>query len=374
MRCLSKGRNRVSGIALLIIITAIVILSFAVGHLSTQTGFQMTRVRNSYDRINALYLARSTLNLSRFFILMDSVLENQASGIKADFEGDTWSLPIDFPVPVEMLAALNAELGGEPVSAAEDSEGASQLKACQEFFDDFKGSARAITEDLSKKINLNDMTDPQVEEVLYTALSPSVEFIDRLNARNILREEVVQQIRDYVDTNGQNEDTKGPEEDAYRYADLDYGPKNLPLTVIDEIKLIPSIDNELFDYLKSLSTAYYFSGRKTPGKINLNTVEADVFQALLKNVSDPIQMTQDFIKDREENSRVYTDKNAAQLLEALGIGKEQIPLSLVGGEAEAFLVNIESQVGDVQIELEGVLKKTSKPNDKQAVIRLRLKP
>lgn len=361
------------GLALFILITSLVVLSLAMRELLTTTSLQISRVRNSYDRVQALYLAKSTLNLARFFILVDAVQDKQLSGKTIDTSSDLWNLPIPFPVPVQMLnTLLNSE---DDSSAGELSrEQTDKLARCEEFFKDFDGDAVAKITDMSSKINLNDMANRDVQDSVEALLSPDIEFLNSLEDRNIRPIEVVHQIRDFIDRDLEDEETRGSEQDPYLNESLDYDPKNRPMVVMDELKMIPMVDDALFNYMRSYVSALYFSGRSSPSKLNLNTVGPEVFQALLKNVANPEERAKDFIREREENSFLFSDESLKDDIESAGLEPENLRMPLIGGSAEVFLVETQARVGDMELNYEAFVKKPKGKADRKPIVLVRVAP
>ena len=68
------------GIALFILLTSLVILSLGLKEILVITGLQADRVRYQYNRMQAIYLARSAQNLARFFLIFDQQIDKQVSG------------------------------------------------------------------------------------------------------------------------------------------------------------------------------------------------------------------------------------------------------------------------------------------------------
>jgi type II secretory pathway component PulK len=317
----SKPRKKSKqGIALFILLASLMLISFALKELFQLTNTQAEKVRYQYDYLQAIYLARSAQNLSRFFIILDERIaaisgqRNQSS----DSSADLWSMPVALPIPADFLKAISGQAGvkdgGPSNSQTEDFQ-----KQCQDFFSDFPGDATSQVEDLNRKLNLNDLNDPEVAQTLIDLLSANREISDWLQAKNISPTDLVREIRDYMDQDQSENDLNSPEDTIYRTLNLPYEPKNYSFTNLDELKMVPSVDDEIFDFLSRYVSAVHIAQRRKPARININTVSRELFQALLKGVSDPEKVTEDFFKDLKENKTVYTEANAAQRLsEKLG--------------------------------------------------------
>lgn len=374
----SFHKKRSPAMAILILFMSLLVISLALQDLIQTSNLQVSRVRNSMDRIHAIYIARSTLNLSRAFIFMDAAIDrNLTGGAEAsDSPADPWATPMVFPIPIELISSFfnSEESEQEPVAEDLSIQQKDQLSTCNEFFEDFPGEAYAETIDLSSRLNLNDMESEAVQQVFLNLLSPTYDFIQELEQREIRPQDVVYEVRDYIDQDDVENVTNALELNAYTNRELPYEPKNRPMNVLDELKLIPSVDNALYAYLSDKVSAAHFSGRKKPGKLNLNTVSKDVFQAILKDVSNPEELAADFVQDRDENSRLYNSKNIADQLEAAGISRDNVDLGILGGQSELFLVKVQSVVNEMEVELEAVIKKPTGKKETRPIVRMRISP
>lgn len=348
------------GIALFILLTSLIIMGLAVRELMQMTGLQAERVRYQYHRLQAIYLARSTQNLARFILAFDLFQdEKMKKDDAADSSEDLWNLPIPFPIPIEFVQAFSGKIaesagveGGGESQASPMSEELS--KSCKEFFGDFPGEAEYQIEDLSARLNLNDLASKDTFETLVDLFKINPEMLQNLNMKGIQPESLAREFRDYMDENTIEEETNGSEEDVYRSAQLEYKPKNYIYTTNDEIRLIPSMDDEIDEFISPHVLATYIPSRNA-SKINLNTVSKTLFQALLKNVSDTEQIAENFIKDRTEKKRVYTKKNAIKQLEDnVGLDSERIRTSLLAGVSDAFRIRTKARVSEVEIELDSI--------------------
>lgn len=383
MRISKRSIRPRSGIALFILLTSLIVISFGMSELFLSSNTQASRVRNYADRLQAIYIGRSTQSLARALMLLDASQKKYAtSAVQADTLLDLWAQPIPFPVPTEMVQLLTQKaLGEKEQSNQEKDEMKAFFKKCDSFFGDFHGDAEAHIEDLNALVSLNalDTNDPfnDTFEVLKNILKPNYEFERSLSSRNIDPETVAREIRDYIDKDDVEAVTKGPEIASYTGAQLNYGPKNSAMAVIDELKLIPSMDDELYDYLTHYVTGAYFpaAGRRVPAKINLNTVGKNIFQALLINISNPDQIAANFIKHRKEKKFAYTDANfIAALKDNVGLEPENFRKNLLTGVSDAFKIVTDVTVNQIKIRLEANVPRTPGKVQTDPVTLLRVSP
>ncbi len=382
----SRLSNRRPGIALFVLMTALIVLSLGMKELFQMTSSSAERVRNSVDRIQALYLARSTLNLSRFFIAYDRVADSTAGANAAsDSLSDLWARPIPFPVPVELLLGekeKNDEDGAEAEKPADSREEIpddqkSKITRCNEFFEDFGGTAVSTTYDLSGRLSLNDLghASKLSLETLFALLTPNTEFVQKLQSKNLNAEAITREIRDFGDRDEIELETNAPEDSPYSAAQLSYKPKNRPYMILDELKLVPAMDDELYEYLSDKVNPYYIPLRSGPDKINLNTCSKELFAALLKDASNPEEISAEFVKDRKEKQRVYKDADIAQLLQDnLRLDKDNIRLSLLTGKSDAFKIETEASVNQTELKLETIVSRAGGVKKMEPIVLMRVSP
>ncbi len=381
MRLKRKGAERRLGIALFILMTSIAIISLMLRELFTVTSQESTRVRNYGDRIQALYLARSALNLSRFILAVDRLMANPTGQAKAtdavDKLDDLWATPVMFPLHEAELEAITS-IGNKdkPPTDEQTKEQKEFMKKCEDFFEDFPGDAVSVTADLSGRLGLNDVTDaatPDMYKVLQELLRPNVEFLRHLNERNVRSDELAREIKDYADQDTED-DVKTPESGVYTSMQLDYEPKNRAFTNMDELKMIPHMDDFIFDFLSEHVSPYYIPQRVSK-KININTTNKIVFQSLLMGLSDADSVAAKFIEDRKEKKRIYTEKEAGQQLsDALQLKPENVRLNLITGASDSFKIETTATVNQVQLKLETIVSRNLGGKKVEPIVQMRISP
>lgn len=373
-----KRRKPTNGIALFILLTSLVILSLGLKEILVVTGLQADRVRYQYNRLQAIYLARSAQSLARFFLIYDLQIDTQVLKDEAsDTPSDIWAHALPFPVPAEVIQAMSGQLAegaglAEKNSTSSAAPDEALLKKCDDFFSDFPGDAVSHTTDLSSRINLNDLGNSDVFAAFLELLQIDPQFLQSLTSKGLNPESLARQIRDYMDDDSIEKETNAQENEVYQTEQLDYGAKNRPFTHLDELKMIPSVDDEIYEYLSPFVSSVYLAHAGNLAKINLNTVSKEVFQSLLKSVSDPAQIAEDFVKDRAEKKRIYTAKNYAKVLEDnFGLDTTKIRLPILTGVSDMFRIETKATVNKVQISLEGIMGRGLKrPRDPFATQRI----
>lgn len=359
-------------VALLVVIASLILISVTMRELIFTSSLQARKVRNQYDRIQADYMAKSALAIARLTVFFDYALE-KLNNAPVDGTGqEFWNNPLPFPIPVESLNALAQGPDQEEIEISANQE--VLFRQCDEFFETFPGQSTAFVRDLSAKLNLNDLTSEAHQEVLFNLLAPDFDFLESLRDRGIDRENLIREIRDFIDDNAVEDESNGDELTPYVNRGLDYGPKNRELSTIEELKLIPSMDEELFEYLLPFVSVVSFPRRPVPGKINLNTVSPELFQALLKEVANPEDVREELEELRATGVFVFSDDRLAEQIEDLGLTAENLPMSLLTAKSSFFEVQVIAQVNDVKIERFAILQKPDGKANQQAWVRIRTSP
>lgn len=387
---LSKFKNQKSrsGIALFILLTSMILLSLSMGELIQTTSTQANRVRNYGDRLEAIYIGRTAQTLTRVRILLDAYLDKTTGGGQlSDVPSEIWAQDMPFPIPAIALQALSKQLGGKEAADQSEEIGAKEegqalIKKCDDFFNDFPGDAESKAIDLNSLLYLNsldplDDPTPATFDTLVALMRPNYDFERSLSARNINPDEVARQIRDYLDKDEIENENQAPESSPYNSAQLQYTPKNQNFTNLDELKLIPLMDDELFDYLSHHVSAVHLltPPRRKPARFNLNTIDKNTFQALLKQVPNPEQVAESFVKHRKEKSPVYTDTNLKQLLkDNIGLDSDNIRINLLTGNSDAFKIETDVTVNQVKLRLEAVAPRTPGKTSMEPLAIVRVSP
>lgn len=377
-----KRRRSPHGIALFILLSSVVILSLLMRELIQSSSNQAFRVRNSVDRIQALYLARSSVNLARFILYLDNRMDlllkrqNQEPADTLFADRDFWNTPNYFPLKREEIMALTqAVLSPDQKQDAEEPNG-DLLKKCEEFFGGFPGTATSITQDMAGRLYLQDLSHASKLplQVLTELLRPNSEFLRHLDGLRISPEALAREIRDYMDPDSQEDESGTAESMSYTSMNLDYEPKNRPFIVADELKRVPHVDDTVFSHLVDQVNPYFNPSHASP-KINVNTVSAILFQSLLKDRADAADLAQKFVKDRAENKRVYSDANMKkELLDALQLSDQEIQYSLLTGVSDSFKIETTATVNQIVLQLETILVRASSSDKLEKVRLMRVSP
>lgn len=302
-----RRTNRRSGIALLVAVTTLMVLSVVVTELAYISRVRFLIAYHQRDRAQAYWLARSGVNIYTLILVADKQIGQQLDSATAglDLPGidSLW----------EMLPAINTGLmrmlfssGGASASVddiddeeleefqqtgrvsdevAESSRGEGSSLFSDRTFLDFEGDFSAEVFDHESKIDVNmfagedgPITDSATAQYLF-ALMSGEESEQWLLERNLDRWELIGNIRDWVDSNNTRDAGLGGYEDTlYNNLEPGYLAKNAKFDTIDEIRLVEGWQDEVFDQYGQYLTIYA-NGKTNPNRWEERQHAAAISQA-----------------------------------------------------------------------------------------------
>jgi type II secretory pathway component PulK len=304
----NQSRNNEQGVALLTVLVSILIMSLLTIEFQYSVAIERKLAYSELNQLQAHYLAKSG---ARFALLRLALFSraNKDKNLEAakPFLSSIWSLPLPaFPPAQSSLKKLTK----------------SDKDAAEKVLEETKISAGQFTQSISNessKINLNYLIVPKekrdgsqlslnlssgapptslfeyvarllfntVSEILKKSENPIDEF------GNVRAEEVVFDIMDWVNPNNVNFGTSN--KDAfYEQQKPPYKAKRGRFFTLDELKLVKSVEDNLFKKLKPYVTVYSYDG-----KINLNDATKDVLKAIYPDFTED-----DLNKIQEEKAKI----------------------------------------------------------------------
>lgn len=262
---LSSPRVKKKGVALILAITSLMLMVYIATEVSKDSLIEYSVNTQELNRIKTYYAARSGMQVA----LLRVKLFQQASRLSlppnfAKYLEQIYKFPFAWPLPIS--SEINAV----------DKD--SMKKTNEESFMD--ASYTHTIEDEGSKIDLNDLVSPsktvqkltktQLLNVFQQKLEADDEF--RNNYQNVRFEELVNHIIDWMSDS--NEGAGGGDKKS-AFAALGEGyPPNRGFRTIDEVRLVPGMNEEFFNLLLPQITIY---GMKA---INPNTAPREVLMSL----------------------------------------------------------------------------------------------
>lgn len=295
--------SRPRGIALMLTLITVTVLSAAVVEFAYSTRVNLNLSVNSADKLRSYYMARSAVNLSQLLISFQFALQSESTEAGRGENSDDMAQLISRAVrrsnfqlyqyvPLLMQTFSSGKLQS-PVGGVNLTEWG--VEGFGEFAGDF--TVEVIPEE--GKIDLNQFAVEQVDErdlqqlcsmVIDPSYDPIFEQKDK-NGETLNRALVLSRIIDFIDTNttaieltsectirGQGGDELRP----YERGDDAVKPRNAKLTHAAELYQVPGVTEAFMRAFESQFTVY------PVGRPNLNVASLPVFYSVLcRNVTLP---------------------------------------------------------------------------------------
>ena len=315
-RILRGARHGRRGMALLMVMVTIAMLTAVVVEFIYQTRVDVQMAANVRDRVKAYYLARSAVNFTRLVLYFQGQVDRMTGG--------TVKLYQLIPIESDLAKAFTSgELGG--AFGLEDSN-----LGEERGFGEFDGGFSAQIEDEYAKINVNALDSlpsivaPTAAQVLALIGAPRYrEFWEREDAQGQYNTppDVVAAMHDWIDADNVIDGFQPevlavdpfsqPEvfvpgsssEDAhYDMLDSPYQAKNNPFLTVDELHLVRGVGDDFMEEFGDKFTVY------SDPNLLLN----------LNSVNDPVTMLS-VLCLQPENAALCTEQGLPQLLEVLAL-------------------------------------------------------
>jgi general secretion pathway protein K len=293
------GSNE-SGIALLIVLLAITLLTIVVIEFTDAAQVETHLALSTRNALQATYLARSGVNVGEALVIYDAQLAATGVGPKGDTLKDCWAGPYP-PLPI-----------GD-------------------------GSAVIRVRDEARFLNLNDMLSAgivqaerqKVFERLFTSLG-----IDRT---------ILAAIVDWIDEDGTpNVTPPGAEQPFYLGLPIPRRVRNGPLLTLRELLLVRGVTPAILARLEPFVTAL----PPDRFRVNINTAPPEVLRVLSADLLADPGIVDRLLQSRDADPFVSPDeavKSVTGLDKVIGASKEFLDTS-----SPYFRIEAVAEIGDVR--------------------------
>ncbi len=287
MRITYSSKNQ--GIALIIAITVIMIMTLIITELTYTTRTSSLISTNFKDDLRAEEMAKSAFNFAKIFLKLDIEIKSHIDQFIANtgslgsikFDGmdpsaiHIWDLiPIQFPPPLEAFAGIiGVKLEEETKKSREENE----FYEVEISNESIKININAIFDETKGDTTRQDAT--ATELMLYNMLN-SEKFSELFTVSDAdKREQIRYNIRDYIDMDSisQNPKTGSDENAVYYNFKPSYRVKNKKLDSFDELHMIAEVDDKYINALADYITVY------GDNKINIKEVPEEIFIAMFSD-------------------------------------------------------------------------------------------
>lgn len=280
------------GVALILVLTSIAILSAFSAEFSYKARVDVHMATNLEREIQAYFHARSAVEIASLVINSQRFIDQAVGMFKqyvpnlANTNIEVWPFACKF---VEVFNTRNLNFMGLDVFTLHDVKGIGVDK----------GGFSCEIEPEDAKINVNQIHSVSEKRALFVKLyslfknfEHSGIFGEEVDEREMV--EIILNIMDWVDPddaktdidmNGQFVEAGGAGENA-DYSKYDYKVKNSKFDTVEEIRLVHGITDDLFCNLSKFLTVY------NTEKINVNEADIELIKALVcQNLStDPLEV------------------------------------------------------------------------------------
>lgn len=304
MRPRLRNRRDRGGIALILVICSIMILTSVVTDLSFGARVRFIAATHERDETEAYYLAMSGINVYRLILMANKQISNNTT-IKSYLEAAGLSaqdlliniIPFLNTGLMRVMFVSDGDMEQEDVDQLvqtgeisdeirqESMEGSSHFgkKNFLDFDGDFMVQPRPedcrINVNLLSKIQSTDTPDDNYIVQELEGLMAGQENEQFLRDRNLTARELALNLLDWVDTDSTVASGKGGyEDDFYNKLDNPYVAKNAPFDTPNEIRLVEGWQDDVYEKFGDQLTIF----GNSKGKVNVLCADEYVIKALLK--------------------------------------------------------------------------------------------
>jgi len=393
------GRGSRAGVALLMAITAIMMLTVLVTEVSHGAQVRAQVAAQHRDEIAAEALAQSGAQFYRMILMASAALSGKpmieqlgaAFGVNAS---ELWqALPFIDTSLMRLLFVTDGDVGeGEVLTAKAEGLSDEQRDASRESssllnrsFLDFHGDFHAEVTDVERRVFVGKLQAANLGELLALPAAQEIigllsreEYHSWLSENNLIKEELVANLADWTDADDVRLYQGGSEDSVYQRLDDPYRSKNAPFDTRDEIRLVDGWN---------LDGVWERAGRHLTiyggGKINVNTATQPVIRALLVAFAEGVAteatvepilqelMTQRGTPLAEGGLYFKTPQQFTSVLRTLGLPLRSEINQAITTESKVFRIHSSGQVGSARAEIHAVLDFTEDPTGRVVFWRLR---
>jgi general secretion pathway protein K len=292
------GRRSKGGVALLLAITAILLLTVLVTEIAHGAVVRVQLAAQHRDDVKAEALAYSGVAFHRLVLISSKAIgrnpmfQQFAPMLGGGNAQELWqALPFVDTRLMRFLFVTDGsadedelvEAKQEGLTQEQIDESREEVSSLKKNFLDFDGDFRSEVQDEERRVNvariqaasLGDLLlQPGAQQVM--AMLSIEENQDFLNKNNLVREELVGNLVDWTDPDDMRLYQGGSEDSLYANLPDPYRPKNAPFDSRDEIRLVDGwhLDG-LWERVGRHMTIY------GTGKVNVNTAMEPVLKGLL---------------------------------------------------------------------------------------------
>lgn len=276
-RELLSNKNQ-KGIALLLAMFTVVIITYLVSEILYETNVEYVVNSTAINRVKAYYAAKSGYELSLLRIKLYKKIQNQFGQQLGD--GQKKMLDMIWQMPFSWPPMLPEGAGGVDKDMIKDKVKESSMDALYSSTISDEGSKIDVNDLGSPSKGLREITKKLLIQVFENRFKTDEEWAKTHDGLEY--EKVINNMADWVD--GDLIGSSGSDERSV-FAEIKSEkpyPPNRSFRTVDEIRLVPGMNEELFEMLKDRITVY---GTRA---INPNYVDQQVLKALDPSITPEV--------------------------------------------------------------------------------------
>jgi general secretion pathway protein K len=368
-------RRRRSGIALLVAVSTILVLTVVVTELSYTARVRYVLAAHEKERAQAYWVSQTGINIYKLLLTASKEMEkNSALGSMAGSFGINlgdalWQwVPIINTGLMRMIFASGGDVDDIEDDAIEEFKSSGKVSEeieqesregglfSDKNFLDFDGDFTAEVTDEDRKLNVSllgnsngTVQESAIGQQLFGLMSGE-ENDQWFRDQDIDRWDIIANLKDWVDSDAMGSGRSGGQEDSlYNNRESAYLAKNAPLDTFDEVRLVEGWQDSVMERFGQQLTIHGL------GKVNINTASDEVMIALLKAYVLPAPPDSECVRLLEQ-IREYMwfasfkdGKDFSKWLTNQGLTVSEDLAGQIGDSSKTFQVVSTGLVGDTSV-------------------------
>lgn len=386
------GRRSKAGVALLMAISAILLLTILVTEIAHGAMVRVQLAAQHRDDVKAEALAYSALGFHRMILIASKAIGanpmiQQAMSMVGSLTGggnatELWQAMPFIDTRLMRILFVSGDNEDDLVTAKQEGltqdqidESREEVSKLKRNFLDFDGDFRSEVQDENRRVNVGNMQAANMGELL--ALPAAQEIMGMLSTEenqryiydnSLVKEELIANLADWTDPDDVRLYQGGSEDALYARGDDPYHPKNAPFDSRDEIRLVDGWHADgLWERVGRHLTIYGDS------RVNVNTAMEPVLKGLLfaMTTSTSDAAVQDTVEDivrlrgaplDEGGLYFQTPEMFVQAVKGesglditpLPIREDIDPKTMIRTDSDIFRVTSVGEVGDARVEIHAI--------------------
>ncbi len=281
------------GMAMIMAVSTMALIIYLAVEIMYDTTVEYNVNAQELNRLKSYYAARGAVEIGllriKIYQSVKNKLGDQLQGSPyAPYIDQIWSFPIQWPLPTELLNAVDKDTSEEKKKES--------LVDAQYTLD---------IADEGSKIDINDLVSPSetlrknAERMLLSIFEERIKTDDQFRKEygQFHFEDLIEAMRDFMSStwNGKNGD-KRSQYSEFQSQEL---PPNRGFRTVGELHLIPLMDDNLFEMLEPRITIYGLKG------VNPNTASSESLQSLDPGLTK--EVAQSVLQERQKNPFTTAD-------------------------------------------------------------------